>query len=191
MRVRWARLGMAAAGAVVVVSSACGVASQPHAELLGDGKVPFSLLDPEAPPLVPTTVADENEPVTLCFVREGRLALVEQPLDSPVNLIDSVRALASPPGGGGLRTALSDRTVVAEVRVVGGIARVDLGPSISNLTSTDQLLAVAQVVCTLTGRPGVGQVAFTLQGSPIDVPRGDGSLVPDRVSRDDYANLIS
>lgn len=74
--------------------------------------------------------------------------------------------------------------------LAGGIARVDLRLDISSLGGDDQLLAVAQIVCTLTGRPGVGQVSFTLEGTHVDVPRGDGSLVADPLSRDDYSSLL-
>jgi spore germination protein GerM len=80
--------------------------------------------------------------------------------------------------------------VVSDVSLEAGVATVDLRPTISALGSDEQLLAVAQVVCTLTGRPGVGPVAFTLDGSPVDIPRGDGSLTNEPVSRDDYAELL-
>ena len=55
------------------------------------------------------------------------------------------------------------------------------------LSSDDQLLALAQLVFTLTARPGIGQVRFTLRGEAIQVPRADGSLVATPVSRDDYS----
>ncbi len=77
-----------------------------------------------------------------------------------------------------------------DARLLGGIARVDLGPAVSALPGGEQLLAVAQIVCTLTGRPGVGQVSFTLEGASLAVPKGDGSLVTSPVARDDYASLV-
>jgi spore germination protein GerM len=63
-------------------------------------------------------------------------------------------------------------------------------PAITELGGDEQLLAVAQLVCTLTARPGVGPVSFTLEGAPVDVPTGDGSLTSGPVSRDDYADLL-
>ena len=68
---------------------------------------------------------------------------------------------------------------------------MDLLPEVSALPADEQLLAVAQIVCTLTGRPGVGQVSFTLQGARLAVPKGDGSLVSSPVARDDYAGLMA
>lgn len=173
----------------------CSVDSDNSARLADDDQVPFRLLDREAPPIVSTTEPPEGgEPVALCFIRDGRLVPIERELDGGVTPETVVAELASPPTGQQqppARTALSDPLVVRDIAVVAGIARVDLGQSIAELGGEDQLLAVAQIVCTLTTRPGVGQVGFTLEGSPIEVPRGDGSLVAHPVSRDDYAGLFT
>lgn len=172
----------------------CSVDSDGRASIVDDDDVPFDLLDREAPAVVSTTLpGDGGELVTLCFLRDGRLLPVEREFDAGVTAADVVAALASPPAGEEppARTALSEPVLVRGIAVLAGIARVDLGQSIAELSGEDQLLAVAQIVCTLTARPGVGQVAFTLEGTPIEVPRGDGSLVSQPVSRDDYANLFA
>ena len=69
--------------------------------------------------------------------------------------------------------------------VTGGIATVELSADFTAASSTDQRAAVAQIVCTLTARPGIGQVQFQLNAKPADVPRGDGSTTSKPVSRDD------
>jgi spore germination protein GerM len=71
----------------------------------------------------------------------------------------------------------------------GGTAIVDLSRPFTALSGSDQLLALAQIVFTLTSRPGIGQVQFTLGGAAIDIPRANGSLTPSPVSRDDYGPL--
>jgi hypothetical protein len=50
-----------------------------------------------------------------------------------------------------------------------------------------------QIVLTLTDRPGVGPVVFTLDGQKMRVFRGDASLTEqgESVSRDDYLGLLS
>jgi spore germination protein GerM len=118
---------------------------------------------------------------------------VSEDLAAPVDLRAPLDALASPPSDAGplLRTALTELSIVREVRLLGGIARVDLLSDVSALPTDEQLLAVAQIVCTLTGRPGVGQVSFTLEGARLAVPKGDGSLVTSPVARDDYATLVA
>jgi spore germination protein GerM len=177
---------------VVLVLAGCGVSTQPRAEAVDDSSVPFGLLDPDAPPIVPTSAPAGAEEVSLCFVADDNLVSVPRVLEPPVGLRDAIAALADLPADEEpLRTAVSDAAMVGDIRLASGIARVDLRESISTLGADIQLLAVAQIVCTLTGRPGVGQVSFSVEGAPVDVPRADGSLVSEPVSRDDYASLIS
>ena len=75
--------------------------------------------------------------------------------------------------------------------MVRGVAQVDLAAEFAELGSDRQLLAIAQLVLTLTSRPGVGQVAFTLDTAPIDVPRADGTITSDPVTRADYASMLA
>jgi spore germination protein GerM len=175
---------------LVLACGACSVGAEPRAQIADDDAVPFGLLDPDVPPLLPPPTATVTEPVQLCFVQEGALAVVDATLDPPVDLDDVIGALADPPEDGSLRSAVSDPPLVDEVELVAGVARVDLRPAITALGGDEQLLAVAQLVCTLTARPGVGPVSFTLEGAPVDVPTGDGSLTDGPVSRDDYGDLL-
>jgi hypothetical protein len=182
--------------AFVVVSAAlgsCSVGGQGHAKVADDDAVPFGLLDENAPSLVPSPTAAVTQPVAACFVTDNRLEVVSIALDPPVQLKDIIAALTRPPANapGSPRTAIGDPPIVRTVRLEAGTAHVDLQPSVADLGGQEQLLAVAQLVCTLTGRPGVGQVSFTLDGAPVDVPRGDGSLTNEPVSRDDYAALLA
>lgn len=186
------RVGRVLAFAALAVGSAgCAVSVQDSPQLVRDASVPFGLLEPDAPTLVPPATARVTEVVLLCFVDDDRLRPIQQSLDVPVSLADVVAALAEPPTEGEipLRT-LTSPPVVNDVRLSGGVVQVDLRPEVSALGGNNQLLAVAQLVCTLTSRPGVGQVSFTLAGAPVDVPRGDGSLTASPVSRDDYAVLL-
>ena len=179
--------------ALAALAAGCAVPAEDHAQRVRDEAVPFALLDPQAPPIVPSASGSSSEPVALCFVRDGRLVIVSDEIPAPADLGTALDALASPPADAGplLRTALTEPSVVRDVRLLGGIARVDLLPEVSALPADEQLLAVAQIVCTLTGRPGVGQVSFTLQGARLAVPKGDGSLVSSPVARDDYAGLMA
>ena len=178
---------------LVVLGVGCAVSAQDQAQTARDEAVPFALLDPEAPSIVPPASGPSSEPVVLCFVRDGRLVLLTHELAAPTDLRAPLDALALPPPDAGplLRTALTQPSIVRDVRLLGGIARVDLLPHVSALTADQQLLAVAQIVCTLTARPGVGQVSFTLEGARLAVPKGDGSLVNSPVARDDYAGLMA
>ncbi|HVV38208.1 MAG TPA: GerMN domain-containing protein [Acidimicrobiales bacterium] len=171
--------------------AACGVTTQASPRVVDRRSVPFDLLKKNARPLVATTTPQAAEPVALCFVQDQRLVTVERSLESPVALRDVVNALAeSPADVPRLRTAFGGPDLVDRVELRGGVVAVDLTPEVSTLGGNDQLLAIAQVVCSLTARPGVGQVTFTLGGAPVDVPRADGTVTSEPVSRDDYASLL-
>ena len=82
----------------------------------------------------------------------------------------------------------------ATVEVRRGIARVSaVAPFLSELEPLDQRLAIAQLVLTLTRRPGIGQVIFVVDGVEISVPRGGGDLTVagTPVTYDDYLAVLS
>lgn len=176
---------------VLILAASCGVPTQDAVHATDDGAVPFQLLDRSAPPLVPPPVGPVAEATELWFVREGRLTSVSTSLRAPASLADVIAALARPPDiDPPVRSAFADASVARKVTLTGGVATVDLDERVANISGEEQTLAIAQIVCTLTGRPGVGQVAFTLGGAPLTVPKGDGSAVTSPVARDDYASLI-
>ena len=172
----------------------CGLSAQDRATSRPDDEVPFSLLDPAAEPSPPVTApGTATVPVQLCFHDGTGLVMVERALEPPVRLLEATRALASPAAGGGpegLSSAVAEPGFVQGAILTAGVAAVDLATSFASLGADHQLLAIAQIVCTLTARPGVGQVAFSLDGAPIEVPRPDGSIAPGPVARDDYTVLM-
>lgn len=90
----------------------------------------------------------------------------------------------------GLTTAFPNEDSVAGANLVGGVASVNLTGQFTALEGPTQRLAIGQIVLTLTGRPGIGRVSFTLEGQPIEIPRGDGTLATGSVSRDGYRELL-
>lgn len=178
-------------GVAVLVAAGCSplTDSQPHE--VADDAVPFDLLNPDALSLIPETT---GVAVTVCLVGNDLLAPVTRTLEGPVKPADLLRSLSQEVSDAeaqfGLRTALADATTIARVRVRAGTAHVDLEriPRAGGGTST---IAVAQIVCTLTGQPGIGLVAFRVDGAPVQVPRADGSLADGPVSRDDFETLIA
>ena len=183
--------GLIAVGVLGLVG-ACAVSGEDSAQPTRDETVPFDLLEPDVPSLLPSPSAGSTEAVPLCFVVDDGLAVVDTALPRSADLEDVVVALSRPPEAdeAALRTAIGAPSIVREVELLGGVAHVDLTEDVSTLGGDEQLHAVGQVVCTLTAQPGVGLVSFTLDGSPVDVPRADGSLTDRPVSRDDYSELL-
>lgn len=176
--------------AAVLGLAACGNGAAAEVEVIDDRRVPFALLeDDEAPPTT-TTTAPPGSVVRRCFLDPaGAIRDVPERLDLRDGAISAVRSLARPPAD--LATAVPDPAPVRSVQVEGGVAAVDLDESFGELGTEPQQLAIAQIVCTVTSLPGIGQVRFALAGNPIDVPDGDGVLTPGPVSRDDYRTLLA
>jgi len=173
----------------VVGAAGCGVPTDESAHKLPAKDVPFGLLDREAGSQTPDSGQQE---ALVYFANDGRLVASSRKLAPPVSARSLVNALSRGPTrmeiAAGLRSALPDGAV-DRVSLASGTARVDLARPFTELSSSDQVIALGQVVYTLTGQPGVGLVRFTLLGAGTEVPRGNGSLTPGRVSRDDYVAI--
>ena len=188
---------LAALVAVVVAAglglAGCGIPPDDHATLAAPGSVPFDLLG-QAPSATATTLSiAPTERATIFLVQGERLAPVQRELPAPVSVELVLEALAAGPTATevqlGLRTALLTPGLMKSGGVSGGIAVIDLGQPFTEISGRDQIVALAQIVSTVTGLPGVGRVKFTLEGNPVGVLRGDGAVTTDSVSRDDYATL--
>lgn len=180
---------LAALTAIGLGLGACSPSAEHGANEVADDAVPFALLDDDAPALIPQAGGTS---ATLCLVRGDRVVPVTrslpgdpEPTDLVVSLADDVADIEASQG---LRTALIS-TRVREVSVRGGTALVEL-TGLPEGGSQEPMLAVAQIVCTLTSQPGIGQVQFSVANAPVQVPRPDGSLADGTVTRDDYADVL-
>lgn len=194
----------------LLLLGACGLPEDESYRPIPEADVPFGLQEttttttttttlPPAttttirPPSTTTTTTIPLELVNVYFVDGTRLAVVLRELVRPASPTEALVALSEGPDLGtdpvGLRSSIPEGLILT-VEVSGGTATVDLTPDLVDLAGTEQLLALAQIVATLTDRPGIGRVSFTLEGRPIDVPRADGTVSQGSVSRDDYASLL-
>jgi Sporulation and spore germination len=91
-----------------------------------------------------------------------------------------------------VRSAIADSEMIEGATVSGGVAVVELGPTFLGLPGSEQSLALAQIVLTVTQLPeGIGRVRFRISGRPIAVPLANGQLTNKSVSRDDYITLVA
>jgi spore germination protein GerM len=89
----------------------------------------------------------------------------------------------------GIRSALESADVVSSVDQQGRQMAIDLTPAFTETPPTEQRLALAQLTFTATEDPVVREVAFTLDGEAISVPRADGTTSDGPVRRADYRSL--
>lgn len=197
-----------AVGALAALAQACSVPSSSEYEQIPNGEIPFELnaastTSTVAPSTTTTlaTVTSEpqvvSEPVDVYFVSNSMVIRTQQNIVSPATATQTLAILIAGPSADaattGLRSAVP-KFFNASVDVLRGVARIDAGSSfLTDLPAADQKLAIAQLVLTLTSRPGIGQVLFSVDGVAIAVPRGRGDLAAagTAVTFDDYTNLIA
>ncbi|HYH49743.1 MAG TPA: GerMN domain-containing protein [Acidimicrobiia bacterium] len=186
-------IGPAAVALVAIVAVACGIPAEEKATIAQPGSVPYDLLGDGPAATATTQVAAQTEKATIFLVQGERLAPVQRELPAPVSVGAVLEALAAGPTSTevqlGLRTTLLSPGLMRSGGVQGGIATIDLGQPFTEIVGRDQIVALAQIVSTVTGLPGVGRAAFTLEGQPVGILRGDGAVTTESVSRDDYATL--
>lgn len=189
--IRGAAVCAAVLAVVAVTGAACGVPGDAHARPIAADDVPFGLLaDRAGSPS--TTVASADTEVSVYLVSGERLAEVRRPFAAGSGLKGLLALVTSGPtdaeAAAGLRSALP-ATAVVDAATSNGEADVSLSETFASLDSREQVLAIAQIVYTATGDPGINAVRFAVDGKSVEVPNGQASLVTRPVTRADYAAL--
>lgn len=188
-----------------LILASCSVPKNGTFETISSDDIPFGLnAEQTTIPQLTTQTAVENldppgteyEQIDLYFIRNAAVTRVQRSLISPVDenaaLVALTEGLVKDSTTVGLRSAIP-ASLEARVDVDRGVATVNATRAFLNsLPAVDQRLAIAQIVLTLTSRPGIGQVVFFVDGKAIAVPKGRGDLsgVGDPVTFDDYTNII-
>ncbi|WP_167761136.1 GerMN domain-containing protein [Geodermatophilus sp. DF01-2] len=168
----------------LVLVTGCGLSASGPVERVS---VPTPPPDPAGPPL-----GGGWKEIAVYFVHDSRLEAVPRRVAErrPQTAVDLL--LAGPTRTevlAGLRTALSPQDlVVLSGPEVAGTVTVAVGREFAGIAGTNQLLAVAQVVWTVTQFLHVDRVCFTLDGAFVEVPT-DAGLSDQPVSRADYLSV--
>ncbi len=180
----WPRLiGVAV---LTVMLAGCGVEPEERAEPVEVQQLP-SELRRSAPD---GSSAPRSSAVTVYLVGvDGRL--VERRVDagehSASGALDALLEVGAPQDG--LRNAVPAGTSVRSVRLDEVTLTVDLSEQFSSVRGSDQLLACAQVVWTVTEYPAVKQVRIGVGGRYIELPVDGGASTAEPVDRDDYRSV--
>lgn len=191
-----------------VVLGACSIPKEGSVRSIDPSKIPYELnatttsttivIEPSTTDSGPNgdETPPEVESVNLFFVAGSQVVPITRLLLSPATAAQVLASLVEglPPGdvAAGLRTAIPSDSDL-EVVVERGIARVELPVALTTaIPGSEQRLAIAQIVLTLTRRAGIGQIVFTSGNRPQSVPRGRGDLTQPggAVACEDYANLL-
>jgi len=179
------------------LAAGCGVPTQAAPQTIPRAQVPFHLLDPEAPTTTTTTPPPPfTVPVLVYLVAStGQNLVSSQRLVAPPAQLSAVldALLAGPTAGElalGTQTAISSEVRVLGASVNGGVATVNFNSAFGEIVGPQQVLAVAQVVFTVTSQlsPETG-VTFEIGGTPTNVPIATGAQVPGPVHLLQYVAL--
>lgn len=186
------RLRLMAVWLALPALAACGIPNQATPQALSRHDVPFGLLSPSVsnPPANPRA---PQVATVVYLLRAGRLAGAARTVDFPLTVQRVLDALVQGPTNNearsGLQSAINSGAQLIYTGQAGGTATVDLGGAFGQVGGQAQILAVAQVVFTVTSIPGVTGVLFTEAGQPVDAPSGDGTLTSGPLVRQDFATL--
>lgn len=185
---RWvtALAGVTAVGAL----AGCGVPvdDRPHAITPGE----FAVGGSPASSTSSTSVVIV-EALRLWYVQDDLLVSVRRAVANEVNasiaLSELLRGPTESERATDIRSAIVDTTAVIDASVVGGVAIVRLARAFRELPARDQLLAIGQLVLTMTDVRGVGLARFVIDGERVAVPQPDGVATAQDVTRDLYLVL--
>jgi hypothetical protein len=172
---------------------ACGVPSDSGPRPLPRDGVPFDLLAPGSSAVTSSTLVAVTTDVPIALIGTDRLAVVRRLVEAPPSLFRIIEALLAGPTAEesalGLRTAIINQTRLLSVRIQSGVATIDLSGDFAAIGGQEQILALAQLVFTAASAQGVLGVRLSLDGKPVEVPRGDGTLTQEPLRPSDYAAI--
>ncbi|SDQ63244.1 GerMN domain-containing protein [Quadrisphaera sp. DSM 44207] len=176
-------LAALACAVLAAALAGCSVRPQEHPEPVEVG----------APSRTATAPPSGSADVAVFFVRGSRLHEVARPAperSAQAALDQLVVGPSSAEVVAGTRTALVPQRFAAGPDPERDPATVVVAATgdLASVSGGAQLLAVAQLVWTVTGAPGVQRVRFTIEGVPVEVPTDTG-LSGDPVERSDYASV--
>lgn len=189
---------VAVAATLALLGSACGLDTESEPRTIPSDEVPFGLL---APAQTTTTTTEPPDPVPgrefQVFLVNGDNDLVAAPRTLPADATvgDLIRALLEgandDEADSGLRSLISPETRLRGVsRRDPQVAVIDLSSEFAVPQGEAGILAVAQVVFTATQLTTVTGVIFSLDGTEIEAPRGNGTLTKGPLTRFLYQKLL-
>ncbi|MDA8147404.1 MAG: GerMN domain-containing protein [Actinomycetota bacterium] len=171
--------------------AACGIADTAPAPI-SRRSVPFQLLDPTPPTTTTTVPPAVAVPEVIYLVGPNQLLVPERrDLPLPASYDQILAALFDGPTAAeaavGIQSFVTGSISGDTVTVAGGIATVDFRTDPIQVVGQDQILAIAQIVYTLTAQPGISGVLFQIAGQATQVPTAAGVQISGPVTRATYA----
>jgi len=181
--------------AVALVVTGCGVPVQSTPTPIEPEAIPTALRSP-GPPAVTGTAVPGKPAVRVDFVRDNRLvSLFRETSTTAVadRLNTVIDALVAGPTeieqANGITSALPAGLTVTVVAIEDKRAVLELSGEPEGQSATENILAVGQIVLSVTAVPSIDQVSFSHGGTPVEALLADGALTTAPLTANDYATL--
>lgn len=176
--------------ALALLLSACGIGVDASPNVVNRKQVPFGLLRPSthtSTPVVP------GQYVTIYLEGPQRLVAASREVAAPVSAARVLAALGGGPTSAeaseGLESPISTAAPLSLWRLGTASVTVNVAGAFTKLAGAVQVVAVAQLVYTLTVLPGVRSVSLRIDGKQAKVPTAKGTLTGGPLDRADYGTL--
>lgn len=170
----------------------CGLPANGKVDRVTKSDVPFGLLATAAPGQTPQP---SGPTVSVYLVRDDHLTAAARHVANGNIPENSVRLLLLGPlpaeATRGLTSDVPTGTRLVSLDLNRSVAAVDLSSEFGTVGGSDQVLAVAQIVYTLTASRYINAVVFSINGKRIEIPDGSGSLSDRPMGRSDYSQLLA
>jgi spore germination protein GerM len=142
----------------------------------------------------PTAEPPRTQSVTVYLIRGERLTAVARNVEPTTDRLTSalhalVRGVDAAERRQELRSSVPLDTMPPAWRAGTDGLTVELPVTFDSLGARDQVLAVAQVVYTVTENGDTNRIAFFRADMPVDVPDAAGRLLTRPVTRSDYGRF--
>lgn len=183
--------------AIGVLLAGCGVPVQDDPVQVQPEAVPSQLRPQVTPQTVTPTTADPSRLKALIhFVRAERLVALSRdvPAGSVEDRLDAVlAALVVGPTeeeqARGVASALPDGLQLRVLSVDGPEVVLELGGETDGRSATENVLAVGQIVLSVTSVSPVTKVRLARDGQPVEALLADGALTAEPLTAANYAEL--
>jgi spore germination protein GerM len=181
---------------ILLVVAGCGVPTQTAPVPIDREAIPSPLRDPTTPPPAAPSATPGRSSVQVNFVRTDKLVsrLREAPApDSSDRLALVIQSLLAGPSdteqAAGITTALPPDLGLRVVDVQGSRVILELSGETDGRSATENVLAVGQIVLSVTALPTIDQVSFSRDGAPVEALLADGALTTNPLTATDYEAL--
>ncbi|MFI7065755.1 GerMN domain-containing protein [Kribbella sp. NPDC050124] len=176
--------------AVALLLVGCGVPLQSEPVPIEAESIPSRLQTPDTPTSVATAA---RTAVQVVYVRNDRLIKVAREVSGSRVLDGVIQALRTGPTGpeqaDGITTALPPGLALTVVAIQGTRVVLELSGETDGRSATQNVLAVGQIVLSVTALQSVDEVTFSRAGKPVEALLADGAVTTQPLTAEDYEAL--